>query len=60
VNTGEKALLFWACWPSDAGHDYETIAKQNFSARVFQRKGEPEVVLDEPALGQQSLVSECC
>jgi len=59
VNTGAKALLFWACWPSDAGHDYETVAKLHFSARVFQRKGEPEVVLDEQALGQQSQVSEC-
>jgi glucose-6-phosphate isomerase len=60
VNTGAEALLFWACWPSDAGHDYETIAKQNFGARVFEREGEPELVLDEPAPGQQSQVNECC
>ncbi len=60
VNTGAEALVFWACWPSDAGHDYETIAKRHFSARVFEREGEPEVVPDEPALGQHTQVSECC
>ena len=34
VNTGEQILRFGACWPSDAGHDYETIASRGFSARV--------------------------
>ncbi len=34
VNTGEKILRFGACWPADAGHDYETIASRGFSARV--------------------------
>lgn len=34
VNTGKDLLRFGACWPSDAGHDYETIASQGFSARV--------------------------
>jgi glucose-6-phosphate isomerase len=48
VNTGDTPLLFWACWPSDAGHDYDTIAEQLFGARVFHRDGAPEVVLEEP------------
>jgi len=43
VNTGETPLLFWACWPGDAGHDYETIARHNFSARILHRNGGPEV-----------------
>jgi glucose-6-phosphate isomerase len=50
VNTGETPLIFWACWPSDAGHDYEIIAKQHFSARVLQCGGVPEVVREEPQL----------
>jgi glucose-6-phosphate isomerase len=56
VNTGATPLLFWACWPSDAGHDYETIARRHFSARVFQRNGKPEVVPDEPEPGPQPRV----
>jgi glucose-6-phosphate isomerase, archaeal len=44
VNVGATPLIFWACWPSDAGHDYETIATQHFSARVLQRAGIPELV----------------
>lgn len=47
VNTGDTPLVFWACWPSDAGHDYETIAKQGFSARVLDRDGSPAVVPEE-------------
>ena len=48
VNTGDAPLIFWACWPSDAGHDYDTIAKKHFSARVLERGGIPEFVLEEP------------
>jgi glucose-6-phosphate isomerase len=44
VNVGANPLLFWACWPSDAGHDYETIAKQHFSVRIVRRHGRPEVI----------------
>jgi glucose-6-phosphate isomerase, archaeal len=46
VNTGEIPFIFWACWPSDAGHDYATIAEQSFSARVLHRNGAPEVVYE--------------
>lgn len=35
VNTGEVSLRFGACWPSDAGHDYESIAAEGFSGRVL-------------------------
>jgi glucose-6-phosphate isomerase len=48
VNTGDTPLSFWACWPSDAGHDYDTIAKHPFTARILDRDGAPEVVRDEP------------
>ena len=41
VNTGDTPLVFWACWPSDAGHDYDTIEKDGFSLRVVDRDGVP-------------------
>ena len=40
VNTGNVPLRFVACWPSDAGHDYEITGGKGLGARVFQRNGE--------------------
>jgi glucose-6-phosphate isomerase, archaeal len=34
ANTGKEVFSFVACWPSDAGHDYETIASHGFGARL--------------------------
>lgn len=44
VNTGDKPLQFVACWPSDAGHDYGTIAEGGFGVRVLRRNGAPVIV----------------
>jgi glucose-6-phosphate isomerase, archaeal len=44
ANTGESALVFWACWPSDAGHDYATIEAEGFGARMMDRCGLPTLV----------------
>lgn len=44
ANTGDSILMFGAAWPSDAGHDYETIAKNGFSARLLEIDGEPLLV----------------
>jgi len=44
VNVGNTPLIFWACWHSDAGHDYETIAERGFSQRVLARNGLPVLV----------------
>jgi len=44
VNTGDVPLTFLACWPSDAGYDYETIQEHGFSVRVLRRNGRPEIV----------------
>jgi hypothetical protein len=33
-----------ACWPADAGHDYDTIQQQGFPVRVFEQGGEPVIV----------------
>lgn len=44
ANTGNSMLSFGACWPSDAGHDYDTISKQGFSKILVKRNGHPELV----------------
>lgn len=41
ANTGNTKLIFGACWPSDAGHNYEEIAKNGFSARLIEKDGNP-------------------
>lgn len=44
INTGAEKLKILACWPSDAGHDYGTIAQQGFSVRVLRGSGSPRIV----------------
>ncbi|MCD8165710.1 MAG: cupin domain-containing protein [Bacteroides sp.] len=41
ANTGTEPLVFGACWPSDAGHDYETINKKGFSTRLMEEDERP-------------------
>lgn len=45
VNIGNVPMTFGACWPSDAGHDYNTILEQGFSARLMETEGKPKLVL---------------
>jgi len=44
ANTGSEDLVVGACWPSDAGHDYQEIAVNGFSARLVEIDGKPELV----------------
>jgi glucose-6-phosphate isomerase, archaeal len=44
ANTGDSILVFGACWLSDAGHDYEEIARKGFSARLVEKNGIPVLV----------------
>jgi glucose-6-phosphate isomerase len=44
ANTGAAPLSFFACWPSDAGHDYATIARDGFSARLRYVAGRPVLI----------------
>lgn len=44
ANIGSVPLRFVACWPSDAGHDYELIKKQGFSARLMEVDHQPTLV----------------
>ena len=44
VNTGGSVLVFLACWPSDAGHDYDIITAAGFGARLQKVGGVPTLV----------------
>jgi len=46
VNTGDVILAVGACWPSDAGHDYGSIARDGFSARVKKVDGKPALIIE--------------
>ena len=47
ANTGNSLLTVLACWPSDAGHDYDVIAREGFSGRLRNIGGSP-VLVEEP------------
>jgi glucose-6-phosphate isomerase, archaeal len=47
ANIGSEPLIFWACWGSDAGYNYGTIAEHGFGARLVDRRGEPVLVAAE-------------
>jgi len=48
VNTGSDRLVFFAAYPSDAGHDYASIERKGFAKVVVERDGKP-VVKDNPS-----------
>ncbi len=47
INTGNKPFIFLAIYPSDAGHDYGSIAEKGFSKIVVEKDGKVEV-MDSP------------
>jgi glucose-6-phosphate isomerase, archaeal len=44
AHTGGGVLVFLACCPGDAGHDYESIASKGFSTRLRKVDGIPTLV----------------
>jgi glucose-6-phosphate isomerase len=44
ANIGKFPLRFVACWPSDAGHDYDSIRKHGFGARLLNVDGRATLV----------------
>lgn len=46
ANIGTEPLRMLACWPSDAGHDYETISRFGFSGRVRRIDGQASLILE--------------
>jgi len=47
VNTGDSRFILGACWPSDAGHNYEEIMQNGFSARLVEKEGNPVLVSEQ-------------
>lgn len=50
VNTGNVLFSFGACWPSDAGHDYESIEANGFPIRVIENNGIAELKKTDDSL----------
>jgi glucose-6-phosphate isomerase len=44
VNTGTGILKFGACWPADAGYNYNVIMNEGFSKRVKNINNTPSLV----------------
>lgn len=44
VNSGKEPLKVAACWPADAGYDYEEISRKGFSARMMEINGLPQLI----------------
>jgi glucose-6-phosphate isomerase, archaeal len=44
ANTGNARFVILACWPSDAGHDYDPIRQTGFGARLLDVNGKPALV----------------
>ena len=44
ANTGTGELVFNACWPSDAGYNYDEILVNGFSARLLSIDDKPVLV----------------
>jgi len=43
INTGSERLVFLAVYPSDSGHDYESIERTGFAKIVVERNDRPVV-----------------
>lgn len=46
ANTGTGKLVFNACWPSDAGHNYKEIDDHGFSARLLEINGKSALITE--------------
>jgi len=44
ANIGNTELSFGACWPSDAGHNYDEIKERGFSKRLINHNGIPTLI----------------
>ncbi|MHA1610163.1 MAG: glucose-6-phosphate isomerase family protein [Candidatus Njordarchaeales archaeon] len=44
INTGKEPLVFLAVFPSDAGHDYDTIRKKGFPKLVIEEDGQVLII----------------
>lgn len=44
ANTGDVPFVFFAVYPGDAGHDYETIEIEGFAEALVAQNGQPVLV----------------
>jgi glucose-6-phosphate isomerase, archaeal len=44
INVGSEKFVFFACYPSDAGYDYASIAQKGFAQIVVEQGGQPALV----------------
>jgi glucose-6-phosphate isomerase len=44
ANSGKVPLRVVACWPSDAGHDYDVVRRFGFGARLLNVNGKASLV----------------
>lgn len=44
INVGSEPFVFFACYPADAGYDYETIAQKGFAQIVVEQDGKPALI----------------
>lgn len=51
VNVGREPLVFFAAYVGDAGHDYETIARDGFPVLLMKSDAGPEVVANSNYAG---------
>jgi glucose-6-phosphate isomerase len=49
INTGDAPLVFFAVWPVDAGHNYESIEKSGFIRRVLKGEDGLKMIVNVPA-----------
>jgi glucose-6-phosphate isomerase len=54
VNTSDTPLIFWASWPSDAGHDYDAIKAEGFGIRILLRDQAATFLQEAPAKRQEA------
>jgi glucose-6-phosphate isomerase len=47
VNTGDVPIRVIACWPSDAGHDYEIREGLGFGGCIVEDEGTPVLIKTE-------------
>jgi glucose-6-phosphate isomerase len=44
INVGPSPLTYLGVYPARAGHDYLTIAQNNFQCVVLERDGKPAMI----------------
>jgi glucose-6-phosphate isomerase, archaeal len=44
INVGTQNFVFFACYPAEAGYDYQRIAEKGFASLVVERNGTMQLV----------------